>query len=101
MDAVLKAVHFVALCLLLGGPVFWLSIWRPLDTPEVTQLTSRVRQRIRRGTLLGALCFVLSGYAGLLHAASQVIDPMDLEGLWQFLVDTRYGHMTLLKSFLV
>jgi len=100
MDAVLKAVHFVALCLLLGGPVFWLSIWRALDTPEVTQFTPRVRQRTRSGTLLGALCFVLSGYASLLRAASHVIDPMDLEVLWQFLVGTRYGHMTLLKSLL-
>lgn len=100
MNAVLKAVHFVALCLLLGGPVFWLVLWRVLDTPEVGQLTSRVWQRVRLWTLLGALCFVLSGYADMLRAASQVIDPMDLEMLWQFLVNTRYGHMTLLKSLL-
>jgi len=100
MDAFLKAVHCVALCLLLGGPVFWLWIWCGLDIPAVLQLTPRVWQRVRGGTLLGALCFVLSGYADMVRAASQVIDPMDHAVLWQFLVGTRYGHMTLLKSLL-
>lgn len=100
MNAVLKAVHFVALCLLVGGPVFWAVLWRLPDSPEVAPLTGRVWQRVRLGTRLGALGFVLSGYADLLRAASQVIDPVHLDDLWQFLVHTRYGHMTLLKSAL-
>src|SRR5712691_6286859 len=101
MNACLKAVHYLALCLVLGGPFFWIGIWRVLDIPEARQLTPHVWQRVRFGTLLGALCFVVSGYGDLLRAAGQVIDPMDLEVLWQFLVGTRYGHMTLLKSLLI
>lgn len=100
MHALLKAIHFVALCLLLGGPVFWLWLWRVLDTPDMSQITTRVWHRVRWGTLLGALGFVLSGYADMLRAASQVSDPTDYAVLWQFLVGTRYGHMTLLKSLL-
>lgn len=100
MDAYLKAIHFIALCLLLGGPVFWLWLWRVLDTPDMLPLTTRVWQRVRCGTLLGALGFVLSGYADMLRAASQVSDLTDYAVLWQFLVGTRYGHMTLLKSLL-
>jgi len=101
MNACLKAVHYLALCLVLGGPFFWICIWRVLDIPEARPLTPHVWQRVRFGTLLGALCFVVSGYGDLLRAARQVIDPMDLEVLWQFLVGTRYGHMTLLKSLLI
>ncbi|MBI3304112.1 MAG: CopD family protein, partial [Deltaproteobacteria bacterium] len=75
-------------------------LWRVLDTPDMLPLTACVWQRVRCGTLLGALGFVLSGYADMLRAASQVSDPTDHTVLWQFLVGTRYGHMTLLKSLL-
>ena len=34
-------------------------------------------------------------------SAHQVIDPTDLESLLQFLIGTRYGNMTLLKSLLM
>jgi len=39
MNAALKAVHGLALCLLLGGPLFWTCIWRVLDTPEARHAT--------------------------------------------------------------
>jgi len=101
MNAFLKAVHCLALCLVLGGPFFWMCIWRVLDTSEGRQLTPHVWQRVRFGTRLGAIVFVVSGYADLLRVVRQVSDPMDLAVLWQFLVGTRYGHMTLLKSLLI
>jgi putative copper export protein len=101
MNAFLKAVHGLALCLVLGGPLFWTCIWRVLDTPDARHVTLQVWQRVRLGTWLGAVCFLLSGAADLLRAAHQVIDPMDLEILLRFLIGTRYGNMTLLKSVLV
>ena len=101
MHAFLKAVHCLALCIVLGGPLFWTYIWRVLDTPESHRATLQVWQRVRSGIWLGAICFVVSGAADLLRAAHQVIDPMDLESLIQFLIGTRYGNMTLLKSFLM
>jgi len=101
MNAFLKAVHCLALCLALGGPLFWTCIWRVLDTPEIHRATLQVWQRVRFGIWLGAVCFLVSGAADLLRAAHQVIDPTDLESLIQFLIGTRYGNMTLLKSLLM
>jgi len=100
MNAFLKAVHCLALCFVLGGPLFWMCIWRVLDTPEGRRTTLQVWQRVRFGTWLGAVCFLVSGAADLLRAAYQVIDPTDLGSLIQFLIGTRYGNMTLLKILL-
>ncbi|HSX78396.1 MAG TPA: hypothetical protein VLQ80_07495, partial [Candidatus Saccharimonadia bacterium] len=97
----MKAVHCLALCLALGGPLFWTCIWRVLDTPECRRATLQVWQRVRFGIWLGAVCFLLSGAADLLRAAYQVIDPTDIESLVQFLIGTRYGNMTLLKILLM
>ena len=101
MNAFLKAVHCLTLCLALGGPLFWTCIWRVLDAPDIHRTTLQVWQRVRFGIWLGAVCFLVSGAAGLLQAAHQVIDPTDLESLIQFLIGTRYGNMTLLKCLLM
>jgi putative copper export protein len=101
MNAFLKAVHYLALCLALGGPLFWTCIWRVLDTPEGHRVTLQVWQRVRYGTWLGAVCFLVSGTADLLRVAQQVIDATDVESLLQFLIGTRYGNMTLCKSLLM
>ena len=101
MNAALKAVHGLALCLLLGGPLFWTCIWRVLDTPEARHATRQVWHRVRLGTWIGAVGFLLSGAADVLRVAHQVIDPMGLESLLQFLIGTRYGNMMLLKSVLI
>jgi len=83
MNAFLKAVHCFALCLALGGPLFWTCIWRVLDTPEGRRATLQVWQRVRFGIWLGAVCFLLSGAADLLRAAYQVIDPTDIDSAAQ------------------
>src|SRR5262249_1352758 len=101
MNAFLKAVHCLALCFALGGPLFWMCIWYVLDTPDVHRATLQVWQRVRCGIWLGAVCFLVSGVADLLRAAYQVIDPTDLHNLMQFLIGTRYGNMTLLKILLI
>ena len=101
MNAFCKAVHGLALCLLLGGPLFWTCIWRGLDALEARQATLQVWYRVRLGTWFGAVGFLLSGAADVLRVAHQVIDPMDLEILLQFLIGTRYGNMMLLKSGLI
>ena len=101
MNAFLKAVHCLTLCLTLGGPLFWTCIWCVLDTPDSQRATLQVWQRVHFGIWLGAVCFLVSGAAGLLQAAHQVIDPTDLESLIPFLIGTRYGNMTLLKGLLM
>ena len=45
MSAFLKAVHCLALCFALGGPLFWTCIWRVLDTPEVHSLLEKLESR--------------------------------------------------------
>lgn len=97
MFAVLKAVHYVSLLLLCGGPFFWLAVWRPIYRNPDRQASVRLAARIRTGVLLGAVLFVLSGLAEAVRAASQVVDVTRVEELWLFLTVSRYGQMSLLK----
>lgn len=100
MFAVLKALHYVSLLLLCGGPVFWLAVWRPVYGNHADQVTPRFVLRVRFGVILGAILFVISGVAEAVRAASQVVDPTILEELWLFLSASRYGQMSLLKAML-
>jgi putative copper export protein/mono/diheme cytochrome c family protein len=100
MFAVLKAMHYVALLLVCGGPVFWLAVWRPIYGNPAEPVTTRVAARVRVGIILGAVLFVLSGLAEAVRAASQVVDPTIVAELWLFLSASRYGHMSLLKAML-
>jgi putative copper export protein len=100
MFAVLKAVHYVSLLLLGGGPVFWLALWRPIYGNSDDPVSTRVAVRVRLGVMLGGILFVLSGLAEGIRAASQVVDPTLLEELWVFLSVSRYGQMSLLKATL-
>src|SRR5262249_22831130 len=95
-----KAVHCLALCFALGGPLFWTCIWRVLDTPDIHRTTLQVWQRVRLGIWLGAVCFLVSGAADLLRAAHQRIDLTDHATLVPFLMGTRYASLTLLKLLL-
>lgn len=100
MFAVLKAVHYVSLLLLCGGPFFWLAVWRPIYRNPDGQATARLAVRVRTGVILGAVLFVISGLAEAVRAASQVVDPRLVEELWLFLSVSRYGQMSLLKTLL-
>jgi putative copper export protein/mono/diheme cytochrome c family protein len=105
MDAVYKAVHVTALCLVIGGPLFWICFWRVVNAADMHQATAQVRRRVRYGTYIGACGLLISGYADLLRVGYQVLEPLTLASCWAFLTGTRYGQMTLLKtvctSFLV
>ncbi len=63
MFAFLKAVHYVSLLLLCGGPVFWLAVWRPIYGHQVDDASSRFARRVRFGVAIGAIVFVSSGFA--------------------------------------
>lgn len=99
MFAFLKAVHYISLLLLCGGPVFWLAVWRPIygGRANAVAVSTRFAWRVRCGVFLGAILFVLSGFADAIRAATQVADPTIFEGLWFFLSATRYGQMSLFK----
>lgn len=98
MHATLKAVHVIALSLLLGGALFWLWVWSAVAVEAPAHLTVRMWRRVRAGMYLGAVCLLASGTLDLIRAASQVLEPVTLTSLWSFLIGTRYGQMTLLKS---
>ncbi len=100
MYAVLKAVHYVSLLLLGGGPVFWLAVWRPIYGNPVDQVTTHMASRVRFGVILGAIVFVISGFAEAVRAASQVVDSTITAELWFFLSASHYGQMSLLKVML-
>jgi putative copper export protein/mono/diheme cytochrome c family protein len=100
MYAVLKAVHYVSLLLLCGGPVFWLAVWQPIYGNQADQVTTCFALRVRIGVILGATLFVISGFAEAVRAASQVVDPTIFADLWLFLSASRYGQMSLLKAML-
>jgi putative copper export protein/mono/diheme cytochrome c family protein len=100
MYAVLKAVHYVSLLLVCGGPVFWLAVWRQIYGNPTDPVTARFASRVRVGIILGATLFVLSGLAEAVRAASQVVDPRSFAELWLFLSASHYGHMSLLKAML-
>jgi hypothetical protein len=78
MNSFLKAVHYLALCLALGGPLFWTYIWRVLATPDIRPVTLQVWQRVRFGIWFGAVSFLVSGAADLVRVAHHVIDPTDI-----------------------
>jgi putative copper export protein/mono/diheme cytochrome c family protein len=98
MFAVLKAIHYVSLLLLCGGPVFWLALWRPIFDNPADPITPHVASRVRVGVILGAVLFVISALAEAVRAASQVVDPTHVAELWLFLSASRYGQMSLLKA---
>jgi putative copper export protein/mono/diheme cytochrome c family protein len=98
MFAVLKAMHYVSLLLVCGGPVFWLAVWRPVYGNAAELVSRRVAARVRLGVVPGAVLFVLSGVAEAVRAASQVVDVTSVAELWLFLSASRYGQMSLLKA---
>jgi len=102
MFAFLKAVHYISLLLLCGGPVFWLAVWRPIygDRADAVAVSTRFALRVRLGVVLGAILFVISGCAEAVRAASQVVDPTVFEELWLFLTASRYGQMSLYKALI-
>lgn len=100
--ATLKAIHYIALALLAGGPVSWLLVWpdgtRPGAAPS--PVVDSLQRRIRLGMTAGALLLALSGLLDTLRSASQVVDLADLELVGLFVSRSRYGQMNLLKAFL-
>jgi putative copper export protein/mono/diheme cytochrome c family protein len=102
MFAFLKAVHYISLLLLCGGPVFWLTVWQPIygDRADAAAVSARFALRVRLGVILGAILFVISGFAEATRAASQVVDPTVFEELWFFLTASRYGQMSLVKALI-
>ena len=97
MFVFLKAVHYVSLLLLCGGPVFWLAVWHPIYGDSAHEVAARVARRVRVGVLIGAVLFAISGLAEAVRAASQVVDPTLIEEIWRFLSASHYGQMSLLK----
>ncbi len=101
MSVILKALHMVAFMLLLGGPLFWRCLWPVLGVPDSHQLTAWMRRRVRYGTSVGACGLLVASYGDLLRVVSQMHAPVTLAHSVDFLIGTRYGHMTLLKSILI
>jgi len=100
MFAFLKAVHYLSLLWVGGAPAFWLAVWRPVygGQADAAAISARLASRMRRGVVVGAVVFVISGLAEAVRAASQVVDTTVFEELWLFLTASRYGQMSLCKA---
>lgn len=97
MNASLKIPYMIALCWVLGGPIWWLGVWSALDQSVYGHLTPHVWRRVSRCMWCGAACLIVSGLAGVVRAASQVLDTGEIVAYWHFLSSTRYGQMTLVQ----
>lgn len=97
---VIKAVHFVGLALLLGGPVFTYMVW---PRPGRGGVTSRPAPLNRAGWALfvvGFVLFLFSGYLDLVRAATALWGELYPGDLTEFLLQSRYGQVVLRKSLL-
>lgn len=93
---VIKALHFLGLALLLGGPVFAHFIGRKPGSAR--PLPFNAVQWSLFG--LGLVLFLVSGYLDLVRAATALwgeLYPGDIE---EFLLNSRYGHVVMRKSAL-
>lgn len=89
----IKALHYLGLALLLGGPVFWHFI-RPGDRPGPSS---------PRGWVLfaaGFMLFVGSGYLDAVRAARDLWGELLPGDTFYFLIESRYGLIVLGKSAL-
>jgi putative copper export protein/mono/diheme cytochrome c family protein len=102
MFAFLKAVHYISLLLLCGGPVFWVAVWWPIyrHREDAAAVSTRFASRVRFGVVLGAILFIISGLAEAIRAASQVVDPTIFAELRLFFTASRYGQMSLYKALI-
>lgn len=100
MYAALKALQFLTLCLMLGGPLFWWGIWGAIFTNPQEPVSALFLRRIKWLMLLSGSLFILGSLADGVRAASQVVEI----GVWSevgfFFVASRYGQMALLKALL-
>lgn len=101
MEVCLKMVHYLALVIALGSPVWWLVVWKPACGSGTDAVSQRLWQRLRTSLLLAAGLFVLSGLADALRAAAQILALHDFNALWLFFTASRYGQMALYKSCLL
>jgi putative copper export protein/cytochrome c553 len=101
MDVCLKMVHYLSLCVALGCPLWWISVWCPVYGACTDEVSRRLFRRLRVSVLLGTGLFVVSGLADAVRVAAQVIDPWVLTDLWFFLSASQYGQMALLKALLL
>lgn len=93
---VIKAVHFIGLALLLGGPVFAHIIWRERGAARPAPMS-------RAGWALfglGLVLFLVSGYLDLVRAATALWGELYPGDVTEFLLQSRYGHVVLRKSAL-
>ena len=91
----IKAVHFIGLALLLGGPVFWQFI----DNSD----RKRPGPASTTGWLLfavGLVLFLVSGYLDAVRAARDLWGELLPGDMRYFLTESRYGVIVARKSML-
>lgn len=90
----LKAVHFIGLALLLGGPAFWYWISGQQGRP------GRPGPLGRSVWVLGLVLFVLTALLDAVRAATDLWGPVNAQDVLEFLGTARFGRIVLIKSAL-
>lgn len=91
----IKALHYVGLALLLGGPVFWHFIRKDVD--------ERPGPTARWGWIVfgaGFVLFLVSGYLDAVRAARDLWGELLPGDMKYFLTESRYGVIVTRKSIL-
>lgn len=101
----IKALHFIGLALLLGGPVFTYVVWPRLKVASPRRDVARRGHARLEGAgrvLLGVglVLFLVSGYLDLVRAATALWGELYPGDLSEFLLESRYGQVVLRKSIL-
>lgn len=91
---IIKALHFLGLALLLGGPVFAHFVGRERDREAPVPLNNVQWAMLGVGLLL----FLWSGYLDLIRAATALWGELFPGDLQEFLFESRYGHVVLRKT---
>ncbi len=96
-----RTLHFAALFALIGGPVFWWTVWRPAAYGQASAAHQAAWRRLWVGLWFSATLFALTGLSEALATAAQVVPLRQLDFLLLFLSRSRVGQMALGKLLLV
>ena len=90
----LKAVHFIGLALLLGGPAFWYWISGQRGRPGAPGALGWT------AWALGLSAFVATGVLDAARAAADLWGPVTAADVAEFLINARFGRNVLIRSAL-
>lgn len=95
----IKALHYIGLAALLGGPAFWYLVWRPArfaaQEDALTPADATFRLTTRGTMVAGFILFTMSGILDLMRAASELFGFLYWEDFVAFATISPMGQVIL------